>query len=759
MGKSKRLESILPPEMELSKKGPRFVSREDWKRELDKMIREYGTRFDKKTMRERFDLSGPIFKRRSEVMLDSVDEVYKRYADLLHCLPDENAFGREWLWLNLPVKSYTAIESESSILFGASIWILDHITDFEALQKLYRLLPPDESVFDDLYWPDVWDCQHDSLLIASVMYILQERHADISKPEYVSDLDVIKTIADNVNAAGKQETSCPSMDRYRKLIALLPQEKIHQATARFRDLHWQWTDRFFRCSSILLSKVTEIEQQHDTVAKKYNDVRKKLQLQFESMEQEMKRLQRGEKRGPVGNPLLATPEKSTSLLQLQLQGISMGFDNQSRYGALQSGAQIHPVIQKTQQIGAELSRLGEQCEKLAKESELAYEQYQHFWYMMLRFGNQSKEYAEKEFGPGFTAELYPIKIEDPFELCFALLYSLETGDDLPWLYGPGVGLMNEVAESLPWGFYPYEEEDDMVWFPDDDYIPEPFRPSAIPDWYERKYFYKGKEREDDFPRSLAQIVYEETGCLMPRDMHLYDSVSKDLGRYGIRGKDAIALQYCMLALANARHQVSAPRMPLFDEDELAAEASTQKQEAEHLTYDQLIAQTARQKKEIETLRAALHEAERSAKDRQRELERTKQDSELERRELADLRERVFLQDAEEETPDIREEDTSAFPYEVEKETVVFGGHATWSKAIRPLLTGNIRFLDKDKSYDSAIIRHADVVWIQPNALSHSKFYGIIDEARRCKKPVRYFAYASAVKCAQQLMQTDQLASR
>ena len=527
---------------------------------------------------------------------------------------------------------------------------------------------------------------------------------------------MIKTIADNVNASGKQETSCPSMDRYRKLIALLPQEKIQQATARFRDLHWRWSDRFFRCSSILLSKVTEIDQQHDAVAKQYNDVRKKLQLQLESMEQEMKQLQRGEKRGPVGNPLIAAPEASTFLLP-QLQGLSMGFDNQTRYGALQSGAQIHPVIQKTQQIGAELSRLGEQCEKLAKESELAYEQYQHFWYIMLRFGNQSKEYAEKEFGPEFTAELYPIKIGDPFELCFALLYSLEAGDDLPWLYGPGVGLMNEVAESLPWGICPYEEEDDMVWFPDEDYVPETVKPSAIPDWYERKYVYNSKYRDDDFPRSLAQIVYEKTGCLMPRDMHLYDSAAKELARYGIRGKDATALQYCMLALSHARHQPHRTRFSydgLDDLDEMAAQQTP----TEHQTYDQLKEQTERQKKDLAALRTALHEAERTAADRQRELERAKQTSDMERRELADLRERVFQQGSEEEGYLLSEEETGSFPYEVEHDTVVFGGHATWSKAIRPVLTGNIRFMDKDRSYDAAVIRHADVVWIQPNAMSH-----------------------------------------
>ena len=38
----------------------------------------------------------------------------------------------------------------------------------------------------------------------------------------------------------------------------------------------------------------------------------------------------------------------------------------------------------------------------------------------------------------------------------------------------------------------------------------------------------------------AQIVYEATGCLMPRDLHRYDAMLKDLGKYGIKQNKAIA---------------------------------------------------------------------------------------------------------------------------------------------------------------------------------------------------------------------------
>ena len=53
-----------------------------------------------------------------------------------------------------------------------------------------------------------------------------------------------------------------------------------------------------------------------------------------------------------------------------------------------------------------------------------------------------------------------------------------------------------------------------------------------------------------------------------------------------------------------------------------------------------------------------------------------------------------------------------------------------------------------------IIRKADVVWIQTNAIAHKSFYGIIDLCRRYNKKVRYFKYASAAKCAEQVVEDE-----
>ena len=55
----------------------------------------------------------------------------------------------------------------------------------------------------------------------------------------------------------------------------------------------------------------------------------------------------------------------------------------------------------------------------------------------------------------------------------------------------------------------------------------------------------------------------------------------------------------------------------------------------------------------------------------------------------------------------------------------------------------------------AILRSAEAIWIQPNAMSHPMYYRIIDQARRLKKQVRYFTNASAAICARQVAMEEQ----
>ena len=79
-----------------------------------------------------------------------------------------------------------------------------------------------------------------------------------------------------------------------------------------------------------------------------------------------------------------------------------------------------------------------------------------------------------------------------------------------------------------------------------------------------------------------------------------------------------------------------------------------------------------------------------------------------------------------------------------------GGHEAWIKEIKPKLP-DVRFVHREMIPYADMIRRADVVWIQTNAMSHSYYYKIIDETRKHGIRVRYFSYDSAQKCAEPIV--------
>ena len=91
---------------------------------------------------------------------------------------------------------------------------------------------------------------------------------------------------------------------------------------------------------------------------------------------------------------------------------------------------------------------------------------------------------------------------------------------------------------------------------------------------------------------------------------------------------------------------------------------------------------------------------------------------------------------------------------IQKRTVICGGHETFLKQIRKNLDGDIRFIDREQVFPVSLIRHADVVWIQSNAISHKQYNRVMKEARTYRKPIMYFACASAERCAAQLAACD-----
>lgn len=143
-------------------------------------------------------------------------------------------------------------------------------------------------------------------------------------------------------------------------------------------------------------------------------------------------------------------------------------------------------------------------------------------------------------------------------------------------------MMSEVVDYLPWALSDYEELDDPYWV---ELPPVSKKTPDFPDWYSRDYIWKGDDEYN--ARSLAQIIYEATGCLMPRDLHRYDAQLKDLGKYGIKQNKAIAMLYCMTMLSNARRQLKACNL---ESNDTVAEVDSANTETAGTSTEELLAE-------------------------------------------------------------------------------------------------------------------------------------------------------------------------
>lgn len=756
----------LPSPMPYYAKKDSFEQRCNWSC-VTKDYVQFIKRFLRKSGKEtRMDMSDPMLRRRIQAVIEYTDRIIERYKNVSGLeYEHRDDTGNTWIELNFtPATTYNLIEKHAYLLCAAAIWILDEVlADDSNRIKLFRILPREDREIDELCCaPDFWHVNYDYELVMSVICVLYNRNTDIA-PVEMDDENTERIIINSLTARGEHHADVPSRKCFEKLMALIPQESVERAVKSFEELFWLWTDRYFECIAPINAAARDAVDKVNGMADDFNTVRRELKTAIEEMTNLHET--QSKKSKPAFNPLLANPfQNLNDPLKASASPISP-FSKQSGQDTF-SGSPVQKIFEITQRL--------ERISDLHSDAVDKIEDLEHkkagFTMDVLRMGYIRSKDCRERYGAEVARTMKPLRVTNPFEICFALLWLIEHDSDLPWLYGCSCGLMEEVTESLPWGVMEYEEMDDPVWNPEEDkeeqlsFIEQPKQKKSagqavVSDWYERRYV----PEEDElfaFDRSLAQILYEETGCIMPRDMHKYDGRQKALRKYGISAKETSSLLLLFTALSNAKRAERALNfdehlMQYWDGEDIIDEEKKE-EENRALSYDELAEKLKQAQAENNKLRTSLYESEKASREARKELAYAKSSAAMDHRELADLRELIFNQENEEEYgADVPAADESVFPYDVKKETVIFGGHETWLKAIRPMLSGNIRFMDKDINFNVNVIRNADTVWIQPNAMSHSQYYRIVDAARQYKKPVRYFTYASAAKSAMQVLKADQ----
>jgi len=350
-------------------------------------------------------------------------------------------------------------------------------------------------------------------------------------------------------------------------------------------------------------------------------------------------------------------------------------------------------------------------------------------------------------------------LEDPYGICAAFLLLERNGDALVDLNMLTTAVVLCAERCLPWGAdeaftyaAPFERGTP------DHSLRYPFRPNENPE----EEALPDPDIEKGDLLSKGQLFYLATGYTLPRDQAPSGRLKEWFMEQGLSESRAEALAWGAWFASYIDDLRARRPLPFGDPDDfedflksLDKELSEMAEEISEGEADSA-AQVEELTKQLKESRQMLHEADSAAHRLQERLCNLEKDTMRERAELSQLRETLFELRAHEEAPEEETESGVTFPWQGKRRIVAFGGHDTWRKAIRPLLP-SVRFFDREMLPDISVVKNADVVWIQANAISHKFYYRVIDVARKEDIPIRYFGSASARKCAEQLV-SDELAA-
>lgn len=344
-------------------------------------------------------------------------------------------------------------------------------------------------------------------------------------------------------------------------------------------------------------------------------------------------------------------------------------------------------------------------------------------------------------------------VEDPYAICAAYLLLERDGDVLANLNMLTICVLTCAEQQLPWGVQeafsyakPFEE--------------------GKPDCSLRYAYHPHENAEDeDLPDpdidegdllSEDQLFYLATGYALPRGKRPSSHLKAWFQEQGLSGERAEALAWGAWFAFYADDLKCQGLYDLpenFEDFEGTVDEELPDSAPETGDGAARAAELSRQLKEAQK---ALHDAEQDKRQLQEQIQGMETATLRDRAELSQLRETLFALRSKEDHPEGAAEAEIEFPWRTRRRIIAFGGHDTWLKAIRPMLP-DVRFVDREMLPDINIIKAADAVWIQSNALSHKFYYRVIDTARKEDIPVRYFGFASAKKCAEQLV-VDEMAA-
>ena len=642
--------------------------------------------------REGFDLDPLRLERR----INAAVQLYEDFREILHETAPDLECRADEVWLKLclgAIVGMDGIDFGCNILLGAAIWILDCLAKSGRFEEACKLFPAEPITYDEIPCPEVHDLRHEDKAILSVLWILMHRNDDCTGLSVTGTYALARTMMDDFTAKNLHHQDVPSRNRFLRLLDLLPEEEIEKATKAYQRQYRDVMERMLHSYLI------------------HYDARDKLEADLRTVNSSALSMLRDAY--DVGQE---AKQQLTDMLENRSAPVFSAPDHYS--GKLRSCAIFGQGNKLEDQILSIDGKLNELTGRVCV------------------FHTISEVDKHKAFTPAVCKIWDDFKIASPYELCFAVLYLIEQGSDLPWIYGINSNLMGFCANALPWcnikdldvdadlelvaPAEPYEEESYSLY---------------------NTYFVDRTGQKIDYATryNLPQIIYGRTGYILPRTVYEEAKTRRWLERFDLLASPlaSIALSTIDLMSNHARRtHISAPSVETADGIPDPQELMKRIQELEA---------------ERKALRQEAHDAASEAKKLREQLSATQATTESNRQELADLRELVFSMSSDE--PETPSDCTMDYPQHTTRNILVFGGHPSWYNEIRQRLP-DVRFYRHESKPDRQMIRNADEIWFQPNALSHKLYDAVTDCAAGHAIPIRYFRYASASKCAEQLIQAQ-----
>lgn len=667
------------------------------------------------------------------------------------------------------------------IITATALYILDDLFQNNNLYEAAMYIPVDEETIGNIEMSnDFEDYLFETNLIRGLVYLLLKRNNEnsaiythntvkrtretVAQREYrhecISDMITkSETEEDCNNALTSLYETIQTMnprERLDNILSLMSPETVKRAENQFKEDVFSYLDNAFDALNNIWLDFVNISHSFESELLNMDKLRKKLLKENTEYAQKMHNAKKQyvKKTLPVNvsaiDPLDTGATNPLNRIQTRTDFINAGLDASNEYiYAFEKLRKIHDTMSD---MSANIRRanmivINRHLPQIINDSD-----------------EKDASDTLKEMSNRWAHSLFDkterFSVSNPFETCFAFFNLLDSGDNIVWLIEIVLAVISYAIDKLPWTNMFQRRNKQETNIENDNYDSYVYKYDECADQRKNTLMYSQKynsylynksndfstDTEDLLKRNLSQILFSMSGTLPPRNIFDYDLNSRDdLIKSGFNKKNADMMRI-MFQYAKSATKVK------FDYNRLYNDIKKQ-QITKSQTDDKIKMLKETHQKEIDTLEKEIRSLKQQLKAEKAKSDKLVEDTKTEKQELIALRDTIYRLQNDNTMEELEKKVEIDLPYTLKTNIVIFGGHDSWLRAFRPLIK-NVRIIDPHTNPDINLIRNADTVWMQSNAMPHSYYNKIMDITRLRKIPVQYFAHASAEKCARQLAEYD-----